>query len=93
MLIRLKIQARFQEVLMLMIPANNKNPACTLSSQSSVYSVQGVSTNKQNQSLVQCTFNTTANLTVNSATTLTISTTMTPYITIMTGNMNGKLHV
>ncbi|XP_017328253.1 putative ferric-chelate reductase 1 [Ictalurus punctatus] len=54
---------------------------------STVNSVQGAL--RQNQSLVQCTFNTTTNLTINNSSNLIISNTSTFYITIMNGSSNG----
>ncbi|XP_053484623.1 putative ferric-chelate reductase 1 [Ictalurus furcatus] len=56
---------------------------------STVHTVQGAL--KQNQSLVQCTFSTTTNLTINNSSNLIISNTSTSYITIMNGSSNGTM--
>ncbi|GAA6071450.1 putative ferric-chelate reductase 1 [Tachysurus ichikawai] len=63
--------------------ASQNGTNLTSSNVSTIYSVQGAL--KQNDSLIQCSFNTTANLTIN----LTLSNTTTVYLAIMTGSTNG----
>ncbi|KAK3567792.1 hypothetical protein QTP86_026454 [Hemibagrus guttatus] len=69
--------------------ATQNNSWWTSTNVSSIYTVQGAVNQNQSQSLIQCAFNFTANLLINSTSNLTLNNATTIYFTFMSGSTNG----